>query len=224
MNSKSSLPPLHQVSHILFFGHPGCGKNAQADYLAEQIDAPVVSMSAYLRRHASRHTDINVEGIINTGNLVPDEIVNPAWEEAVLSLRESTSYTLVSNGSIRSAEQARFQIEHALCEDPKRRVVVVSLRLDPEMCMERILSGNRQRPDDEIDIIKHRLDLSVKAMPGIRNAIAEYYHPGHPSRRGIEFIEICTEPSIQEVRAALFGELGITPVFVKKEEKRAVAA
>ena len=63
---------------VLLLGAPGVGKGTQAQRLASQFGAPQVSTGDLLREHVRRQTDLGVtaEELMNSGNLVPDNIVS----------------------------------------------------------------------------------------------------------------------------------------------------
>lgn len=70
MKQKSTL-------HILLLGPPGCGKGTQARLLCKHFDIPQVSTGDMLRAAIAEGGELGrrTEAIINSGALVPDEII-----------------------------------------------------------------------------------------------------------------------------------------------------
>ena len=63
--------------HLLFLGPPGAGKGTQASFISESNDYLHLSTGELLRYEVDKKTilGIQIKEIINSGNLVDDEIV-----------------------------------------------------------------------------------------------------------------------------------------------------
>src|SRR3989338_4193438 len=61
---------------IVIFGPQGSGKGTQADILAEKLNIPHITMGDLLRLEVQSGSKLGkkLEGLINEGDLVPDEI------------------------------------------------------------------------------------------------------------------------------------------------------
>lgn len=65
------------TSHLVFLGPPGVGKGTQAARLARELRIPHVSTGDMLRAAVAARTPLGLEaeGHMNSGGLVPDELV-----------------------------------------------------------------------------------------------------------------------------------------------------
>ena len=117
-------------SLILIFGPPGSGKGTQGDLLAEGLGLKKIATGDIFRRHVSEGTDLGkqVESIINSGNLVSDEILaklveselNSNKDEAVLL--DGYPRTLVQAQDLKGME-AFQRIEKVLYLDVSDKLV-----------------------------------------------------------------------------------------------------
>src|SRR5438445_1955819 len=62
---------------LVLFGPPGSGKGTQAAFVAERYRIPSISTGEILRDHVRRGTELGqlAEPIMNSGSLVPDELL-----------------------------------------------------------------------------------------------------------------------------------------------------
>ena len=65
------------VGPLILLGAPGAGKGTQAKVIVEQYGVPQISTGDLLREHVARGTELGkqAKAIIESGNLVPDELV-----------------------------------------------------------------------------------------------------------------------------------------------------
>ncbi len=65
------------VGPIILLGPPGAGKGTQAKLIAETYGIPQISTGDILRDNVARKTELGMKarGIMESGNLVPDELV-----------------------------------------------------------------------------------------------------------------------------------------------------
>ena len=63
---------------LILFGAPGSGKGTQAKLLTEELRLPHISTGDMLRERVALRDELGrkVEGILKSGALVPDEMVN----------------------------------------------------------------------------------------------------------------------------------------------------
>lgn len=74
------------VPHIIcLFGPQGSGKGTQAERLSAWLGIPHISPGNIFRKAIADQTDLGkqVEGIINSGRLVPDEVTNALMHERI---------------------------------------------------------------------------------------------------------------------------------------------
>lgn len=64
--------------NIIFLGAPGAGKGTQAQVLSERLGVPKLSTGEILRREITRSSELGlkVKYILDSGQLVPDDIMN----------------------------------------------------------------------------------------------------------------------------------------------------
>jgi adenylate kinase len=136
-NSNSASPA------IILFGPPGSGKGTQAKLLRNCLNGPHISTGDMLRTHirAGDQIGLDSEGLIKSGKLVPDDLVNQLVEER-LAAPDATAGVIL-DGYPRTIIQAGVLLE--LLKRNKLRPGVVHLMVDYEKIVAR-LSGRRQCP------------------------------------------------------------------------------
>lgn len=128
---------------IVLFGSPGSGKGTQAQLLHERFGWGHVSTGDMLRCHIARADKIGlaVEGLLRTGRLVSDELVNDMVEHR---LAEPDSQSgVILDGYPRTVGQAEVLL--GLIANHRFRAAVVHLLVDHGRIVAR-LSGRRQCP------------------------------------------------------------------------------
>src|SRR6266446_8159356 len=70
---------------LILFGAPGSGKGTQAKLLKQELGLPHISTGDMLRERVARRDalGLEVEGLLQAGSLVPDEIVNRLVAERI---------------------------------------------------------------------------------------------------------------------------------------------
>src|SRR3989449_2969561 len=91
---------------LVFFGPPGVGKGTQAQRLAAQEKIPQVSTGEILRESVKRGTPLGLraKGYMDSGKLVPDEVVIGLVREKLTSPACARGYIL--DGFPRTVAQA----------------------------------------------------------------------------------------------------------------------
>jgi len=71
------------VTRLVLVGPPGAGKGTQAGTLSEKLGVPHISTGDLFRAHIGDGTALgrSVQGILDSGKLVPDEITNEMVRE-----------------------------------------------------------------------------------------------------------------------------------------------
>ncbi len=123
---------------ILLIGPQGSGKGTQAQILAEKFNLPVFSTGNILRQRIQSGDELGkeVEKIINTGHLAPDDLVNKIVAEKIEADRQA-GYIL--DGYPRNLKQAEFLAEH------DKLTHVVEIDLPDEEAIRRV-GGRRTCP------------------------------------------------------------------------------
>lgn len=116
------------MKHIIsFLGLPGSGKGTQAAFVTEKLGIPGYSIGQLLRDV----DDVAVKHYVNSGLIVPDNVVNKVVDNLIKSL--DTACLL--DGYPRSMSQAKF-LHDALDVD----ILPIYFKLDEEKLLERIAS------------------------------------------------------------------------------------
>lgn len=172
-------------SAIILFGPPGSGKGTQAELLQDSLHIPHISTGDMLRHDIQIGDEIGrqVEGVMQSGHLVPDELVNRLVEKRIQNGDASGGFIL--DGYPRTLQQARAL--SGMLEARGVTPVVIHLKVDYNEVISR-LNGRRQcpkcgtlynlstnppkvdslcdldgtvlvtRPDDSEAVIRHRLE------------------------------------------------------------------
>lgn len=179
---------------LIMLGAPGSGKGTQAKFIVKQYDIPQISTGDLLRAAVKEATELGLKAqeYMNTGNLVPDDLV-------ILLLKERISQDDCSGGFILDGFPRNLAQAKAL-EDITDVDLVISISVDYNLLVERI-TGRRtckncgtifhiqyqppqeknncdkcsgdliQREDDTVLIVKKRL----KTYENETKPLIEYY-------------------------------------------------
>jgi len=122
---------------VLIFGPPGVGKGTQAKILSEELGVPHISTGDMLRAAAAGGTDLGkkAKAIMDTGNLVPDDIMIGIVREVLASARAARGFIL--DGFPRTLPQAKalsriFEDLHI------REFAVVDISVDDDEIIRRL--------------------------------------------------------------------------------------
>jgi adenylate kinase len=128
---------------LILFGPPGSGKGTQAKLLRDRLQMAHISTGDMLRERVASADELGkaVAGIMQSGALVPDELVNKLVEERIEQPDCTNGFIL--DGYPRTVSQARLLVE--LLEAKQIPAVVVHLKVDYNVIIAR-LAGRRQCP------------------------------------------------------------------------------
>ncbi len=140
--------------HLLFLGPPGAGKGTQASLISDSNSYLHLSTGELLRKEVDKKTSlgIQVKEIINSGNLVDDELVLEIVKQNLALNNEGW----ILDGYPRNLSQAD-SLTKVLDELNQPLEKVFYLDLDEEILVKRLI--NRGRTDDNEKIIRTRLDI-----------------------------------------------------------------
>ena len=144
--------------NLILFGPPAAGKGTQAKRLVELRGMVQLSTGDMLRAAIAAGSALGkrVEGIMQRGDLVPDEVVIALIEEQLPAAEAAGG--AIFDGFPRTVAQAEA-LDHML--DARRRPIdlVVRLKVDDEALTRRIAGrfAESGRPDDNPDSFKVRL-------------------------------------------------------------------
>jgi adenylate kinase len=128
---------------LILFGAPGSGKGTQAKLLHKALALPHISTGDMLRESVERGTDLGheVQSILASGSLVPDEIVNELVAERIA--RPDCKKGFILDGYPRTVAQAKMITQ--MLEERAVAVLVIHLKVDYNVIVDR-LAVRRQCP------------------------------------------------------------------------------
>ena len=126
---------------LILLGAPGAGKGTQADIISEKYGIPQISTGVILREEIAKGSELGnrVKGIIDAGNLVPDEDVVAIVKERLKQDDCKNGYIL--DGFPRTIPQAEA-LDKMLSELDSKIDVVISIEVADEDIVRR-MSGRR---------------------------------------------------------------------------------
>lgn len=209
---------------IILLGCPGAGKGTQAKLLAEKYHIPAISTGDIFRTAIQQQTPLGkkVKTIVDSGQLVPDEIVIDLIKERLLQSDCKQGFLL--DGFPRTVGQAEALQQFTTID------YVIDIEV-PEEEIVRRLSGRRihpgsgrvyhidshppkisnqddvtgealvQRPDDREETILKRLQVYQEQTHPLR----EYYQhlPNYPDHPAPRYVKIDGKGSINTIMASL---------------------
>jgi len=128
---------------LILFGPPGSGKGTQATLLRDKLGMAHISTGDMLRARVVSGDELGkvVAGIMQSGALVPDEMVNRMVEDRIQQPDAARGFIL--DGYPRTVAQAKLL--DCMLRTRQIRTVVVHLKVDYTVVIAR-LSGRRQCP------------------------------------------------------------------------------
>jgi adenylate kinase len=138
------IPGRGSIPAVILFGSPGSGKGTQAKLLRQTcVAGPHISTGDMLRHHieAADEIGLEIQQLMKSGRLVPDELVNRLVEVRVQN--QDCQAGIILDGYPRTLAQAGVLLD--LLRDRGMVPVVVHLMVDYEKIVAR-LSGRRQCP------------------------------------------------------------------------------
>ena len=199
---------------IILLGMPGAGKGTQAQIIEEELVIANVSTGAILREVSKSESDLGqkVQTYLNSGQLVPDEIIIEMLVERIS--KDDCNNGFILDGFPRNIEQAKSLDQAGVSID-----LVIYLKILEEQIIER-MSGRRmhlasgrsyhttfnppkvdgkddltgedlvQRSDDKPDVIKKRLEVYFNET----EPMLDFY-----KNKDIQFYEIDASESVKAV-------------------------
>ena len=161
---------------IVFFGPPGSGKGTQAKLLSNELNILHLSTGDILRDKLS-HGDslsIKLKKIMSSGNLVSDEILNQIIANKLMSDECSNGYIL--DGYPRTISQSEFLLSFSKNNNLDLDIIF-NFKIDFKLVEDRIIlrSKEEHRSDDNIDVIKTRLDKYIEETYPVSQFFSENF-------------------------------------------------
>ncbi len=158
--------------NIVIFGPPGAGKGTQSKYLSKKYNLHQLSTGELLRKEISNKTDLGykISSIINSGELVSDEIVSSLLDKYVSS--EVYKSRLIFDGYPRNLDQA-INLNNLLNKNNQKIKIVLKLSVSLETIKKRILERKslENRDDDRNEIAIKRFMTYEKSI----EPVIDYY-------------------------------------------------
>ncbi|MDQ2725414.1 MAG: adenylate kinase [Actinomycetota bacterium] len=144
---------------LLMLAGPGAGKGTQAQRLADHYGVEHVASGDLLRAEVEAGTDVGqaVEAAMNSGDLVPDDVILEIIGQRLIAASQQGGYVL--DGYPRNLAQAKRAFEMAREVGNIELQAVVHLRVARDELERRMLARAEEegRLDDTRATIEHRL-------------------------------------------------------------------
>lgn len=140
--------------NIILLGIQGAGKSTQGNLLSSELKIPYLSTGHIFRQIAKEKTKLGrtVKELINSGNLVPDEITVQIVNEYLVRPEYKNGFILDGfPRTITQVEKCEFKIDK-----------VIYLDLDPKEALWRIVMRHEERNDNTVQAVQHRVDQFFK--------------------------------------------------------------
>ena len=164
------------MKKIVLLGPPGSGKGTQSKFLVEKFGFIQISTGDLLRDQVQQKDSSmgkEISEIMNSGELVPDEIVIKLIIGKITIFKEKN---IIFDGFPRNINQAKV-LDESLEKISVSLDKAVFINVDYEILKERIISrinesgDNNKRSDDNVQTLVKRIDVYKKnTLP-----IVEYY-------------------------------------------------
>lgn len=213
--------------NLIVFGAPGAGKGTQSAHLIEQYRIPAIATGDILRaqRRAGSGLGERVKGIMDRGELVPDELMVAIIRERLTEADARVGFIL--DGFPRTVAQAQA-LDGLMAELSRSIHAVIYLRVSRQVLIDRLshryscrtcdavynftpgqartlprctVDGGElyQRTDDKPDIVARRIDVFLTHTA----PLIDYYS----AQRKLENVD--GQMSVDEVRADIRRRLAV---------------
>ena len=149
--------------NIVIFGPPGAGKGTQSNFIVKKFKLHQLSTGELLRKEINNNTELGkkIHSIMNTGNLVSDEIAGNLIEKYVSN--EMYKNRLIFDGYPRNLNQA-INLKNILNQYNQKIDIVLKLSVNLETIKRRISERSilENRADDREAIAVKRFETYEK--------------------------------------------------------------
>lgn len=146
--------------NLVIFGPPGSGKGTQSTKIAEKYNLAHISTGDIFRSEIKNKTELGlrVKGIIEKGELVPDELLCALLENAMEKLEGKAGF--IFDGYPRTCQQAK-DLDVMLDKHHDCVSLVLALDVNEEEIVQRLLKRAQEqgRKDDTEDVIRNRMKV-----------------------------------------------------------------
>lgn len=210
-----------QKYKIVLLGPPASGKGTQADFLAEKLGLPKISVGQLLREEVDKGSEVGKQAseVMESGGLVPNAIVNEVVKNKIEALGEAGGF--VFDGFPRTRIQAKIldtlvKITHVLFVNVADQEVVKRLagRRTCSKCGKIYHLEFNPPPKENACECGGELELREDDTPEAIHKRLKIYHD--ETEEVVEYykekdllIEIDGTPAIEEVKQEIFNKLKI---------------
>ena len=158
--------------NIIIFGPPGAGKGTQAKFIVNKYNLYQLSTGELLREEIKNKTELGLQisSIINSGELVSDEIVSNLIEKFISN--DNYKNQIIFDGYPRTLPQAK-NLEILLNKYNQKIDVVLKLSVSLETVKKRILE--RQIKEDRADDSEEIAIKRYKTYEKSAEPVIDYY-------------------------------------------------
>ncbi len=139
--------------NIIIFGPPGAGKGTQSKFIVERYKLYQLSTGDLLRFEIKNKTEkgAKISSIMNSGELVSDEIVNELIEKFISN--NTFKNKIIFDGYPRNITQAK-NLDNLLKKHKQKINIILKLTVSLETIKKRILERKTQeRRDDDNEVV-----------------------------------------------------------------------
>ena len=158
--------------NLVIFGPPGAGKGTQSNFIVKKFQLHQLSTGELLRKEIKNKTKLGLEitSIINSGNLVSDNIVSDLIEKYISN--KIYKSRLIFDGYPRNLIQVK-NLENLLKKYDQKIDIVLKLSVSLETIKKRISARKNleQRVDDKEQIAIKRYNMYEKNI----EPVIEFY-------------------------------------------------
>jgi len=159
--------------NIVIFGPPGAGKGTQSNFIVKKYNLHQLSTGELLRKEIKDRTNLGlqIESIINSGNLVSNEIASNLIEKYISN--PNYNNRLIFDGYPRNLIQVK-NLDRLLKKYNQKIDLVLKLSVNLDTIKKRILERKtlEQRADDSEKIAIRRYEMYEKNI----EPVIEFYN------------------------------------------------